>query len=647
MNMDVHSQLDLCIERTIAWLRAQQRPDGHWCAELEGDTILESEYLMYRHWLGQLDQETLRKCVNYIIRREAPGGGWGIYPGGPCNLSASVKAYMVCKWAGHRPEEPFMRRAREAILAQGGASRVNSWTRIFLWLIGLCDFKHVPAIPAEFVSMPKWFYFNIFDISAWSRTMIVPLTILYHHKPVRPWPDSRVIDELYVGGREKADFSWPRDPGFFSWRNFFILLNWWMRFWEGVPFKPLRRASLRRAEEWMKPRVADGGSLGAIFPAMVNSVITFKTLGYPDDDPLLKHALAQVEKLRIEEGDTLRLQPCFSPIWDTAWCIDAFNRAGVPADDPALVRAAEWMLAREIKTEGDWKVKWPNAEPGGWPFEYHNRFYPDFDDTAIVMRVLKYVNTPDPRARDAAIERAMKFQLAMQNRDGGWASFDKDNTHEVFTKLPFADHNAMLDPTSLDVTGRMLETLGELGWEITRPPVQRAIALVKSRQEPDGSWYGRWGVNYIYGTWQVLVGLAAVGEDMRAPYVRKAVEWLLKHQQPDGGWGESCATYDAPSLRGTGPSTASQTAWALLALIAAGEADHPAVRRGVEYLLARQNPDGTWTENEYTGTGFPKVFYLKYHHYRIYFPLMALSAYRSRRWQTSGREQPGKSLAAV
>ena len=642
--MNLESQLQLSIERTIEWLRGQQQPDGHWCAELEGDTILESEYLMYLHWLGRLAPATMRKAVNYIISRQSPTGGWGIYPGGPCELSASVKAYMVCKWAGHSPDEPFMRKAREAILAKGGASRVNSYTRISLWLIGLYDFKHVPAIPAELVVMPKWFYFNIYAMSAWSRTMIVPLTVLYHHKPVRPWSDPHVIDELYVGGPEKADFSFPHDPQIFSWRNFFLVLNWWLRFWEGIPFKPLRKIALRRAEQWMLPRIADEGGMGAIFPALINSVVVLKTLGYPDDHPLVKHAEKKVQELCIEEASTLRLQPCFSPIWDTSWIIANFRAAGVPANDPALVKATQWLLDREIKFEGDWKVKWPNAKPGGWPFEYSNKFYPDFDDTAIVMRVIKDIAVANPHERDAAIKRAMDFQLAMQNSDGGWASFDKDNTHELFTKIPFADHNAMLDPTSLDVTGRMLEAFGALGWSMHQAPVSRAIDLVKSRQEPDGSWYGRWGVNYIYGTWQVLAGLAAIKEDMQAPYVRRAVKWLLDHQHADGGWGEGCNTYDDPALCGQGATTASQTAWAVHALVAAGEANNPAVKRGVEWLLAHQNSDGTWTEEQYTGTGFPKVFYLKYHWYRIYFPFLALAQNRSARLSAVTAPKP---VAAV
>ena len=644
--MEITSQLDTAMERTIAWLRGQQQPEGHWCAEVQGDTILESAYLMYLHGHGQLKPETLRKCVNYIITQQSPEGGWCIYHGGPPDLSASVKAYLVCKWAGHSADEPFMRKARETILARGGASRVNSYTRIFLWLIGLYDFKHVAAMPAELNAMPKWFYFNIYDMSAWSRTMIVPLTVLYHYKPVRPWRDPHCIDELFIEGPKKADYSFPRDPSLFSWRNFFLALNWWLRFWEGIPFKPLRNYSLKLAEEWLKPRIGDGGSLGAIFPAMINAVLSARALGYEDGHPLVKHAEQKIEELRIEEGDTLRLQPCFSPIWDTAWVIGNLRAAGVPANDPALVKATQWLLDRELKFEGDWKVKWPNVKPGGWPFEYANKFYPDFDDTAIVMRVIRDIQVKDTGERDEAIQRGMAFQLAMQNRDGGWASFDKDNTHEVFTRIPFADHNAMLDPTSLDVTGRMLETFGALRWDKSREPVQRAIALVKSRQEHDGCWFGRWGVNYIYGTWQVLTGLAAVGEDMQSPYIRRAVKWMLDHQQADGGWGESCATYDDPSLRGTGKVTASQTAWAVHALIAAGEGDHPAVRRGVDWLLARQNPDGTWTENEFTGTGFPKVFYLKYHWYRIYFPLLALAAYRARHRQARSGNRDGVAADA-
>lgn len=617
------------LEAGRGYLLSIQRPDGHWVGELEGDTILESEYVLLRHFMGCLDAERLRKLANYILKVQRPEGGWAMFPGGGVEVSGSVKAYLALKLAGHSPDEPDMVRAREAILAAGGVTACNTFTKIYLSIFGQYEWDGCPVVPPELILLPSWFYLNLYELSSWSRTIVVPLAILSHFRPSSLLPVN--IDELFVGGRPKDTRKLRLPPAgkFFCWRNFFLTIDHGLHFCERHKLLPWRKQALKACETWMVQRFRKSGGLGAIFPPIVNALMAMRCLGYPDTHPEVLGQWREIEAFEIEEGDTLRLQPCVSPVWDTALCSISLSAAGLAPDDPALTSAGSWLLERRIREKGDWAVKRPDAPVAGWYFEYENEFYPDVDDTIAVLMALDGVRLPgEADAHKADICRqAIEWVFAMQCRDGGWASFDVDNDRMVFTQIPFADHNAMLDPPTADITGRTLEMLARYGYDANHPRLRPAIEFIKKEQEHDGAWFGRWGVNYLYGTWQVLKGLAVIGEDMSQPYVQKAVKWLVDHQNGDGGWGESCHTYDDPSLRGQGPSTASQTAWALMGLISAGQVNSESVRRGVEYLVRTQNQDGSWDESEFTGTGFPKVFYLKYHLYCKYFPVFALGMY--------------------
>ncbi len=612
-------------ERLREWLLARRNPDGHWVAELQGDTILETEYAIYLHYMGWGDPETYRLLANYVLRHQNMEGGWGIYPHAPTDVSCSVKAYILLKLAGHDADSEPMKRARAAILAHGGIVKVNSFTKIYLALVGEFDWEGVPAIPPELILFPKNFYYSIYSMSSWSRTMIVPLAIVEHTKLTRPFPFN--VDELYVGGRANANIHLPWSDSLITWHNFFLAWHYIIKGWQIQPIHPFRELGVRKCHRWLLERLEHSDGLGTIFPAMVNSLFALTALGYPADHPLVQREKKQLERFVIREGDTLRLQPCFSPVWDTAWVTVALRESGLGAVHPALREAGEWMLSKETTLIGDWAIKNPQPEPAGWYFEYRNEWYPDVDDTIVVLRALNMIETPDPARRKAAIARGLKWTLGMQCRGGGWASFDKDNDKELYTQVPFADHNAMIDPPTADITGRVLECLADFGHTPHSRECRRAIHYLKKDQCRDGSWFGRWGSNYVYGTWQVLVGLGRIGEDMKQDYVQRAARWLKGVQNEDGGWGETLESYTNPSLKGQGPSTASQTAWGVLGLIAAGEADSRSVQRGIEWLLARQNPDGSYAEEEWTGTGFPKVFYLRYHYYRIYFPLLAFNAY--------------------
>ncbi len=612
-----------------------QRDDGHWCGELQGDTILESEYILLLAFLGREGEDACRKAARYILAQQTAEGGWSNYPGGPVDLSVSVKAYFALKLTGHDPEAPYMARAREVIRRLGGAAGCNSFTKFYLALLGQFPYANCASVPVEMVLLPRWFYFNLYAMSSWTRTIVVPLSIFSACKPCRDLPPEKGIAELFLQPPETP--LWPAQPGrrLLSWANFFLGVDWAYKRvepWLG----PVRRLALRRAASWMRERFADSDGLGAIFPPMIYTVVALRCLGVPDDADEMRWALKQLADLMIEEGDTLRLQPCFSPVWDTALVLNALADAGLGGEHPAVAKAARWVLEREVRRRGDWSKTNPGLEPGGWFFEYRNGFYPDVDDTAMVLMGLAKTGVAGTAAGRPATERGLRWLLAMQNRDGGWAAFDRDINREVLTKVPFADHNAMLDPSCPDITARVLEALGNYGYGPDHPQVVRALAFLRKTQEKSGCWIGRWGVNYIYGTWQVLLGLQKIGFDMRDPMVRRAVAWLKQVQQPGGGWGETCRSYDDPSLAGQGTPTASQTAWALLALLAAGEAQSDAVRAGIQYLLSTQGEDGNWREDLFTGTGFPKVFYLKYHLYRLYFPLLALARYG----QSLGRKRP-------
>jgi squalene-hopene/tetraprenyl-beta-curcumene cyclase len=640
-----HSEwLDEAIRRSQAWfLGRQDAREGYWVAELEADTTLTSEYVMLRRFLGAVDPERERRAVRYLRHMQLPEGGWPIYHGGPCEISASVKAYFALKLAGVSAEEPFMAKAREAILAKGGVVAANVFTKIALALFDQYDWRGIPSMPAEIILLPKRFYFSLYAMSYWSRAVIVPMLIIFAHRPVCRIPAEQGIAELWVQPREQVRYRnvppLRKDPQWFTWRNVFITIDSVLKLFEHAPIKALRARALARAALWMLDHMKGTGGLGAIYPAMANSVIALHCLGHSKDHPLVVKALKEIEELEVydtvkEQGigqPTLHLQPCFSPVWDTALLMNALVEAGLPQDHPALMRGGTWLVSKQATAVGDWIVSSPQAKPGGWYFQFENELYPDVDDSAVVLMALFKIRMADRDAQRAAIERGFGWVLAMQGSDGGWGAYDKDNNRMVFNLIPFADHRALLDPSTSDVAGRCLEMLGTFGYDTTHPAAVRAVEFLQREQEADGSWYGRWGVNYIYGTWSVLAGLRAIGADMSASYVRRAVAWLEARQNPDGGWGESCLSYADQTEAGRGESTPSQTAWALIGLLSAGVTDSLSVVRGVNYLLKHQRDDGAWEEVRHTGTGFPRVFYLRYHWYCQYFPLWALAMYRNMR----------------
>jgi squalene-hopene/tetraprenyl-beta-curcumene cyclase len=639
------SPLQRAIDRARCCLLDKQHADGHWVGELQGDTILESEYVLLMAFLGRENEDICCKAGNYILQQQMPEGGWSNYPDGPADLSVSVKAYFALKLTGHDANAPYMRRAREVILSLGGAAGCNSFTKFYLALLVQFPYANCASVPPEMVLLPRWSYINLYAMSSWTRTIVVPLSIFSACKPVRVVPEAKGIAELFLQPPNTP--LWPAKPSgrLLSWANFFLGVDFVYKKiepWLG----PIRRRALKRAAAWMREHLQESDGLGAIYPPMIYTVIVLRCLGVPDDAPEMKWALEQLDDLMIEEGDTLRLQPCFSPVWDTALTLNALSDANNLSDHPPMERGARWLLDKEVRQKGDWSLTNPGLEPGGWFFEYRNGYYPDTDDSAMVLIALaKSGQANTARGRPAA-ERGLRWLLGMQNSDGGWAAFDRDINREVLTRVPFADHNAMLDPSCPDITARVLEALGHYGFRIENPQVGRAIAFLRKTQDERGCWIGRWGVNYLYGTWQVLCGLHSIGFDMSDPMVRRAVAWLQKVQQPGGGWGETCRSYDDPSLAGQGTPTASQTAWALLALLAAGESDSDAVRAGIDYLINTQGADGNWQEDLFTGTGFPKVFYLKYHLYRLYFPLMALARYQqTAKTPRTPREEMHSSLS--
>jgi len=648
-------QAEDSINRAAHWLLKRQHADGFWVAELECDSTTESYFILFYAFLGKRDHPKVQQFALTLRKAMLPSGGWNGYFGGPADISISVLSYFALKIAGISAAEPDMRRSREAILNLGGAPRANTYTKYHLAWFEQYDWAHVPAIPPEMIFIPSIAPINIYEMSSWSRTIFVPLSIIYALKPVCPLPQACHVDELFPAGHAPRDRALQRTKESLSWTNFFLLTDKALKIAERFPINPVRQVAIKRAEQWMIERFAHSGGLGAILPAMMNSVLALKILGHTTDEPLMQEGLRHLDELEVPVADgSIRIQPCHSPVWDTAISTYALTQCGFKPDNlppastapasqsaalqaldgeaaAALRKASAWLLSKEVKRPGDWQVK-NKVPPSGWYFEYANEFYPDVDDTIMVMMALRTAYAVGTNARvDAASSRAMTWILGMQNVDGGWASFDRDNDLNFLTKVPFADHNAMIDPSTSDITSRVLEMLALVEPETYTPEhavVQRALNFIKQDQEKDGSWFGRWGVNYMYGTWQVLRGLRLIGEDMSKGYVRKAVEWFKETQLADGGWGERCDTYHDPSQKGKGPSTASQTSWALMGLLAAGQGHSQTVARGVKYLIDTQTCDGTWNEDEWTGTGFPKVFYLKYNYYRHYWPLKSLAHYK-------------------
>jgi squalene-hopene/tetraprenyl-beta-curcumene cyclase len=636
----VDAGLDLRVQQAIArateHLLSLQAPEGYWVGELEADSTLESDYVFFLYIVGQFDAARVAKLANYIRRKQLADGGWNIYRGGPSELNATVKAYVALKLAGDSPEARHMASARRRIHDLGGLEQTNSYTRFYLALGGAVKWKHVPAIPPELMLPPSWFFFNVYSLSSWTRAIVVPLTVLYSIRPYWPLPEHARVDELFrdPSGHIPA-FDWDRK--IVTWRNVFLAIDRLFKLHESLPWKPFRKVATARAQKWLLDHLERSEGLGAIYPAMVNSIFALLAMGYPADDPLTARELAHLRSFEIEKGDTIRLQPCVSPVWDTAIVMYSLQEAGLPSEHPALVKAAQWLLDRQIVGPGDWQVKNKDSAPGGWAFEYRNDFYPDVDDASFVMMALQRVAYPGKARLEHALQRAFHWLVSMQNRDGGWGAFDRDNDCSILTRVPFADHNAMIDPSTADVTARVLECIGRFGWPTSHPAVHRALGFLKKEQTAEGAWYGRWGVNYVYGTSGVLRMLEAFGLQ-RSQEAQRGADWLCSVQKSDGGFGESCASYDDPSLKGQGPSTPSQTAWGLIGLLATRSATDAAVSRAVQYLLDEQTEEGSWNETEFTGTGFPRVFYLRYHLYRDSFPLYALARYQNLRNRTTPAE---------
>ncbi|MDH3402502.1 MAG: squalene--hopene cyclase [Acidobacteriota bacterium] len=621
---------DAALRRARAYLLGLQADDGHWCGELEGDAILEAEYVMTLTFLGRGGEERVAKAARTLRAGQLPGGGWPLFPGGAADVNPTAKAYFALKLAGDPAAAPHMAAARRAAVELGGIEACNSFTKIYLAIFGQYPWSRCPAVPPELILLPDWMPVNIWEMSAWSRAIVVPLSIVRALRPSCPVPEGAAIPELAIAGGEAAEPA-PGSLRAAAWSRFFHLVDAALRIYEERPLPRLRARALARARRWMVRRFEASDGLGAIFPPIVNSILALRALGVAADDPLLAGQVAALDRLAIEEAATLRMQPCRSPVWDTALALNALLDAGLAADSTAAVRATAWLAEREVRGLGDWARGRHDPAPGGWYFEYANEFYPDCDDTAQVVTALSKVAVRDPedRARvDAALRRGVEWLRGMQNPTGGWAAFDRACDRELLTYVPFADHNAMIDPPTVDVTARVVEALLRAGVAPGSEILSRAVGFLYRQQEQDGSWYGRWGCNYLYGTWLALWALRHAGEPASAPSLRQGGRWLLSRQNRDGGWGELPESYARPETRGEGPSTPSQTAWALLGLMAAGEHRGAAARRGLEYLVDAQEDAGGWTDVFWTGTGFPGVFYLRYHLYATYFPLLALATQR-------------------
>lgn len=605
------------LQRAAERLLALQDDTGWWKGELQTNVTMDAEDLLMREFLGIRKDVTTAQTAAWIRSQQLADGSWNIYYGGPPNLSVAVEAYVALRVAGDPAEAEHMKRAAEQIRAMGGVERTRVFTRIWLSLVGLWSWNDIPALPPELIFLPSWFPLNIYDFGCWARQTIVPLTIVAAHRPVRPLPFD--VDELRVGAPPPV-----REP-LTTWGGRFQLLDRILKRYERRPWRRLRRHAMKLAAEWIIRRQEADGCWGGIQPPWVYSVMALHLLGYPLDHPVLKQGIEGFEGFAIVEGDLRRLEACQSPVWDTALAMVALRDAGLPVDHPVLLRATDWMLGEEVRIAGDWAVKRPQLAPGGWAFEFHNDNYPDIDDTAEVVMALEGLAHPHPADLEAAIERAAHWVWGMQCRDGAWASFDADNTQMLTRELTFCDFGEVIDPPSADVTAHIVEMFARLGCA-DDPRLARATQWLLREQEPEGSWFGRWGANHLYGTGAVVPALIEAGVARDHPAVRRAVRWLESCQNEDGGWGEDLRSYEDRGWHGLGESTASQTAWALLALLAAGECSR-AVDRGAAWLARTQREDGNWDEPQFTGTGFPRDFYINYHLYRLVFPVMALGRY--------------------
>ncbi|UJB68718.1 squalene--hopene cyclase [Acaryochloris sp. 'Moss Beach'] len=628
--------LEAAIAASQSYLLTQQDEKGYWWAELESNVSITSEVVLLHKIWGTDRSRPLAKVETYLRSQQRDHGGWELYFGDGGEISVSVEAYMALKLLGVSATDPAMVRAREFILEHGGISRTRVFTKLHLALIGCYEWRGIPSLPPWVMLLPEQFPVTIYEMSSWARGSTVPLLIVMDREPIYAVEAGFNLDELYVEGRNRAQFDLPLSN---EWTDAFIYLDGLFKFAEATNLVPFREEGIRAAERWILERQEATGDWGGIIPAMLNSLLGLKALEYDVHDPIIERGMAALDAFALETEDQYWIQPCISPVWDTALVVRGLAESGLAPDHPALVKAGEWLLDKQILDYGDWSVKNPGGLPGGWAFEFDNRFYPDVDDTAVVVMALNEVQLPDEQAKDAAIVRATNWIATMQCRPGGWAAFDINNDQDWLNALPYGDLKAMIDPNTADVTARVLEMIGRCHKTTGKDSVDRALRYLRTEQEPEGCWFGRWGVNYIYGTSGVLAALALIDPQGWQSEIKQAAAWLVSCQNADGGWGETCASYDDPKLKGQGPSTASQTAWAVMGLLSAGEATSTyadaAIERGVNYLTTTQKMDGTWDEDYFTGTGFPGHFYLKYHLYQQHFPLTALGRYQTMLQQNS------------
>ena len=617
------------IAKSQNYLLSQQYPEGYWWAELESNVTITAEVvLLHKIWATDKNRP-LDKVEKYLRQQQRDHGGWELFYDDGGDLSTSVEAYMALRLLGVPADDPALVLAKDFILQRGGISKTRIFTKLHLALIGCYDWRGVPSIPPWIMLLPDNFPFTIYEMSSWARSSTVPLLIVFDKKPVFNVNPSINLDELYSEGIENVRYQLPRNG---DWSDIFVWLDGVFKLGEKLNLVPFREKGLKAAEKWVLEREEESGDWGGIIPAMLNSLLALRSLDYHPSDPMVARGLQAVDNFVIETEDTYTVQPCISPVWDTAWVLRVMVESGIAPDHPALVKGGEWLIEKQILDYGDWAVKNKQGKPGGWAFEFVNRFYPDLDDSAVVIMALNQVKLPDEALKQAAMERGVAWMETMQCQAGGWAAFDINNDQDWLNYLPYADLKAMIDPNTADVTARVLEMLAECNLSMAEKRVKRAITYLEKEQEADGSWFGRWGVNYIYGTSGALSALALIAPETHKQHLEKGADWLVSCQNPDGGWGETCRSYKDPRFKGKGVSTASQTAWALIGLMAAryvtGKSAQKAIAQGVDYLLNTQLPDGRWHESAFTGTGFPGHFYLKYHFYQQYFPLLALGRYQ-------------------
>lgn len=622
--------LEAAIKASQDYLLSIQYPDGYWWAELQSNVTITSEAVLLHKIWGTDSNRPLHKVEAYLRKEQRSHGGWELFYGDGGELSTTIEAYMALKLLGVTENDPAMIKAREFILARGGITKARIFTKLHLALIGCYDWRGIPSIPPWIMFLPEFFPVNIYEMSSWARGSTVPLLIVFDRKPVFITNPAINLDELYTEGVSNAKFELPKNN---DWSDIFLHLDNAFKFAEKLNLVPFREEGIKAAEKWVLERQEETGDWGGIIPAMLNSLLALRTLGYDAADPIVERGLQAVDNFSLETEDTYRVQACISPVWDTGLVIRSLVDSGIAPNHPALVRAGEWLIEKQILDYGDWAVKNKQGKPGAWAFEFVNNFYPDVDDSAVVVMALNQVKLPNEKLKQAAINRAVDWIASMQCQDGGWAAFDLNNNADWLNAIPYGDLKAMIDPNTADVTARVLEMLGNCQISLDDYNMNRALEYLKKEQEPEGCWFGRWGVNYIYGTSGVLAALSLIAPKSHRSNIEKGAAWLVSCQNADGGWGETCFSYNDPTLKGKGDSTASQTAWALIGLIAAGEATgkfaKEAIDRGVNYLLATQQSDGTWNEDYFTGTGFPCHFYIKYHLYQQHFPLTALGRYHA------------------